>query len=70
MLCDSELDWIGMMTYDFNGAWDDVTGHNSPLYPRENDHNPLYNVVSNLSFSTVEFSWIQFNTLSNFVCSY
>nr|BAS18737.1 chitinase [Eisenia fetida] len=26
------LDYFNVMTYDFNGAWDTVTGHNSPLY--------------------------------------
>jgi len=25
------LDWIGLMTYDYHGGWDGVTGHNSPL---------------------------------------
>ncbi|OXA57388.1 putative chitinase 3 [Folsomia candida] len=27
----SQLDWIGLMTYDMHGGWDGVTGHNSPF---------------------------------------
>jgi len=27
-------DWINIMTYDYHGAWDNYTGHNSPLYGR------------------------------------
>ncbi|XP_055533958.1 acidic mammalian chitinase-like [Wyeomyia smithii] len=26
------LDYINLMTYDFNGAWDAFTGHNAPLF--------------------------------------
>jgi chitinase len=27
----SLLDWVGLMTYDYHGGWDGVTGHNSPF---------------------------------------
>ncbi|WP_440960695.1 glycosyl hydrolase family 18 protein [Paenibacillus nitricinens] len=28
----SIVDWINIMTYDFNGSWNKTTGHNAPLY--------------------------------------
>ncbi|XP_029907762.1 chitinase, acidic.1 [Myripristis murdjan] len=31
------LDFINVMTYDFHGHWEPVTGHNSPLYPSSLD---------------------------------
>lgn len=42
------LDFINIMTYDFHGAWDPFTGHNSPLYRSSVDQgeNIYYNVVS------------------------
>jgi chitinase len=27
------LDYINVMTYDFHGQWEEVVGHNSPLFP-------------------------------------
>lgn len=26
------LDWINLMTYDYNGSWDTITNHNAPLH--------------------------------------
>ncbi|XP_011706928.1 PREDICTED: chitinase-3-like protein 1 [Wasmannia auropunctata] len=31
------LDFINIMAYDFHGAWEPVTGHNAPLYPRKDE---------------------------------
>ena len=45
----SAVDFISLMAYDLNGAWQNWTGHNSPLYERaeENPENATLNVVSN-----------------------
>ncbi|KAJ8319360.1 hypothetical protein KUTeg_004451 [Tegillarca granosa] len=31
------LDFINLMAYDLNGPWVKFTGHNSPLFPRDNE---------------------------------
>ncbi|KAM3872056.1 acidic mammalian chitinase-like [Diretmus argenteus] len=40
------LDFMNVMTYDFHGAWDPFTGHNSPLYLGVSDagDNIYYNI--------------------------
>jgi chitinase len=45
-LISKEFDFINLMSYDLNGAWNNYTGHNSPLYPRaaENGNNSLLNI--------------------------
>ena len=30
---DKYMNYYNMMTYDFNGGWSNIAGHNSPLYP-------------------------------------
>lgn len=42
----ADLDFINLMTYDLNGAWNDYTAHNAPLYPRSDEEgaNRLLNV--------------------------
>ncbi|XP_058860210.1 acidic mammalian chitinase-like [Acipenser ruthenus] len=37
------LDFINIMTYDFHGAWESFTGHNSPLYRGSTDQGQLIN---------------------------
>lgn len=42
------LDFINVMTYDFHGTWETVTGHHSPLYKGSHDtgDNVYLNTVS------------------------
>ena len=35
------LDFINVMTYDFHGTWERVTGHNSPLFRGAQDKGDL-----------------------------
>lgn len=44
------LDFINVMCYDYNGKWNDFTGHNSPLYsrPDEKDDFKKLNINSSI----------------------
>jgi len=44
-----ELDYLHLMAYDYHGMWEEVTGHNAPLYPRE-DEGPAARTL-NVEFS-------------------
>jgi len=50
-----ELDFINLMTYDFNGAWDKQTGHNSALYPSAAEDE--YYSIRNMAWAS-EY-WVQ-----------
>jgi chitinase len=43
------LDWINLMTYDFHGGWDTITGFNAPLFACSKD--PTENEVVRKQFN-------------------
>ena len=46
------LDFINLMSYDFHGSWETVTGHHSGLYAHSGESEPqsLLNTVSHFVF--------------------
>lgn len=44
------LDFLNIMTYDLHGAWDPITGHNSPLFGSASDQGEhiYFNIVRKL----------------------
>ncbi|WP_211354886.1 glycosyl hydrolase family 18 protein [Tenacibaculum adriaticum] len=43
------MDYFNMMTYDFNGGFSDIAGHNAPVYPYDGAEAPDFNWQSTLS---------------------
>ncbi len=43
------VDYFNMMTYDFNGGWSDIAGHNAPLYEYDGAEEPDFNWQSTLN---------------------
>jgi len=39
------LDFMSVMTYDYHGSWENVTGHVSQAYYKDGDEFPKYNMV-------------------------
>lgn len=39
------VDYISVMCYDYHGAFDNYTGHNAPLFARNDDVDPTFNVA-------------------------
>jgi chitinase len=54
-LC-AKLDYISVMTYDYHGHWDLVTGLNSPLYTRDDSSKPN-DIWKNSNYSI--YYWIK-----------
>ncbi|WP_103070073.1 Ig-like domain-containing protein [Aquimarina sediminis] len=44
----SNMDYFNMMTYDFNGGWSNIAGHNAPVYPYTGAEVPFFNWQSTL----------------------
>ncbi|XP_056590378.1 acidic mammalian chitinase-like [Triplophysa dalaica] len=45
------LDYFHVMTYDYHGSWDQVTGESSPLFPGPSDHGFLnFNVNFSMNY--------------------
>ncbi|QKX05475.1 T9SS type A sorting domain-containing protein [Aquimarina sp. TRL1] len=43
-----DMDYFNMMTYDFNGGWSNIAGHNAPVYPYTGAEVPFFNWQSTL----------------------
>lgn len=44
------VDFINVMTYDYHGKWENKTGHNAPLYQRNDGHDALTNINYTITY--------------------
>ncbi|XP_050304967.1 probable chitinase 10 isoform X2 [Anthonomus grandis grandis] len=44
------LDWIAVMTYDYHGQWDKVTGHVAPMYAHPEDIDATFNANFTINY--------------------
>ena len=47
---DKYVDYVSVMTYDYHGQWDEMTGHVSPMYKHHSDNNVFFNTVNSMQF--------------------
>ena len=47
---DQYVDYVSVMTYDYHGQWDVMTGHVSPMYQHHSDKNIYFNTVNITAF--------------------
>lgn len=40
------FDWFNVMTYDYHGGWENVFGHNAPLYNRPDETEELFQIFN------------------------
>ncbi|KAL1492113.1 hypothetical protein ABEB36_012603 [Hypothenemus hampei] len=44
------LDWIAVMTYDYHGQWDKITGHVAPMYTHPEDIDATFNTNFTINY--------------------
>ncbi|PNF16877.1 putative chitinase 10 [Cryptotermes secundus] len=44
------MDWIAVMTYDYHGQWDKITGHVAPMYPHPDDIDVTFNANFSINY--------------------
>ena len=45
-----DLDWISVMTYDYHGHWDQMTGHVAPMYYHSETENEYFNANFTINY--------------------